>query len=134
MFFSINPPGPEKWSEGRKKIRFLFFFSYKVLESESCSVSSCSLLQGIFPIQGSNLDLLHCRQILYQLNHQGSPRILEWVAYPFSRGSYRPRNRTGVSCTAGGFWMLTIKLAMNKIIQTTKLKIQHILQFGHERK
>ena len=27
----------------------------------------------------------HCRQILYR--HQGSPRILEWVAYPFSRGS-----------------------------------------------
>ena len=32
-----------------------------------------SLLQGIFPIQGSNLGLLHCRQILYYLSHQGSP-------------------------------------------------------------
>ena len=30
------------------------------------------LLQGIFPIQGSNL-VLHCRQILYHLSHQGSP-------------------------------------------------------------
>ena len=30
-------------------------------------------------------------------------RILEWVAYPFSRGSSQPRNRTGVSCIAGGF-------------------------------
>ena len=29
------------------------------------------LLQRIFPIQGSNLCLLHCRQILYQLSHQG---------------------------------------------------------------
>ena len=28
--------------------------------------------------QGSNPGLLHCRQILYQLNQQGSPRILEW--------------------------------------------------------
>ena len=122
--------------EKKKSVVFCFvlFFPYKVLESESCSVSSCSLLQGIFPIQESNEGLLHCRQILYQLNHQGSPRILEWVAYPFSRGSYRPRNRTGVSCTAGRFWMPTVKLAMNKIIQTTKLKIQHILQFGHERK
>ena len=35
-------------------------------------VGSHSLLQGIFPIQGSNLGLLHCRQILYCLNHQGS--------------------------------------------------------------
>ena len=31
-----------------------------------------SLLQGIFPTQGSNPDLLHCRQILYHLSHQGS--------------------------------------------------------------
>ena len=36
-------------------------------------VSSHSLLQRIFPTQGSNPDLLHCRQILYQLSHQGSP-------------------------------------------------------------
>ena len=33
------------------------------------------LLQGIFPTQGSNLGLLHCRQILYHMNHQRSPRI-----------------------------------------------------------
>ena len=32
------------------------------------------LLQGIFPTQRSNLGLLHCRQILYYLSHQGSPR------------------------------------------------------------
>ena len=31
-------------------------------------------------------------RILYQLSHKGSPRMLEWVAYPFSRGSSRPRN------------------------------------------
>ena len=40
--------------------------------------------------QGSNPGLLHCRQILYCLSHQGSPGILEWVAYPFSRGSANP--------------------------------------------
>ena len=39
--------------------------------------------------------------ILYCLSHQGSPRILEWVAYPFSRGSSWPRNRTRVFCIAG---------------------------------
>ena len=47
----------------------------------------CSLLKGIFPTQGSNPGLPHCGQILYQLSHKGSPRILEWVAYLFSRGS-----------------------------------------------
>ena len=64
-----------------------------------------ALLQGIFPIQGSNPGLLQCRRILYHLSHQGSPRILEWVAsYPFSRGISWPRNWTGVSCIAGGFF------------------------------
>ena len=66
-------------------------------------VGSFSLLQGIFPTQGLNAGLLHCRRILYQLSHQGSPRILEWIAYPFSRGSSWPRNQTGVSCVACGF-------------------------------
>ena len=58
-------------------------------------VGSLSLLQGIFPTQGSNPGLLHCRWILSQLSHQRSPRILEWVAYLFSSGSSWPRNRTG---------------------------------------
>ena len=64
-------------------------------------VGSCSLLQGIFPTQGLNPGLLW---ILYHLSHQGSPRILGWVAYPFSRGSFQPRNRTGVSCITGRFF------------------------------
>ena len=34
-------------------------------------------IQGIFPTQGSNPGLLHCRQILYQLSHKESPRILD---------------------------------------------------------
>ena len=71
---------------------------------QNTGVGSLSLLQGIFPTQGLNPGLPHCRQILYQLSHKGSPRILEWVAYPFSRGSPRPRNPTRVSCIAGGFF------------------------------
>ena len=67
-------------------------------------VGSLSLLQGIFPTQGSNPGLLHCRWILYQLSHKGSPRIVEWVAYPFSSRSSRPRNWTLVSCIAGKFF------------------------------
>ena len=51
-----------------------------------------ALLQGIFPTQGLNPGLLHYRQILYCLSHEGSPRILEWVAYPFSRKTSGPRN------------------------------------------
>ena len=128
------------------------------------------LLQGIFPTQGLNRGLLHCRQILYHLSNQGSPankvilssrfyqpqntkiesmgrelispdnvtrtilrilwskvtqsyptlcdpkdcsipgssvheifqaRVLEWVAFAFSRGSSPPRDRTWVSHIVG---------------------------------
>ena len=67
-------------------------------------VGSLSLLWGIFPTKGLNPGLLHFRQILYQLSRKGSPRILEWVAYFFSRGSSQPRNLRRVSCIAGGFF------------------------------
>ena len=42
--------------------------------------------------------------ILYQLSQQGSPRILEWIAYPFSSGSSQPRNQGRVSWIAGKFF------------------------------
>ena len=35
--------------------------------------------RGIFPTQGSNPGLLHCRQILYQLSHKGSSRAKESI-------------------------------------------------------
>ena len=63
-----------------------------------------ALLQGIFPSQGQNPGLPHCRRILYQLSYEGSLRILEWVTCPFSRGSSQPKNWTGVSCIAGRFF------------------------------
>jgi len=71
---------------------------------QNIGVGSLSLLQGIFPTQVSNPGLAHCTWILYQLSHKRSPIILEWVAYPFSSGSSRPRNQTGASCIAGGFF------------------------------
>ena len=71
---------------------------------QNTGVGSRSLLQRIFPTQGSDPGLLHFRQILYQLSHKGSPRLLEWVTHLISRGSFRPRNRIGVSCIAGGFF------------------------------
>ena len=48
-------------------------------------VAVSSLLRGIFPTWGSNPGLLYCR-----LRHNGRPRILEWVAYPFSSRSSNP--------------------------------------------
>ena len=71
---------------------------------KNTGVNCQALLQGIFSTQGQNPGLQNCRWILYHLNHQGSPRILEWVAYHFSRGSFQPRNQTGVSCISGRFF------------------------------
>ena len=71
---------------------------------KNTGVSGHALLQGIFLTQGSNPGLTHCRWILYHLTQQRSPRILELVAYPFSRGSSQPRNQTEASCIAGRFF------------------------------
>ena len=43
---------------------------------QNTGVGSLSSLQGIFPIQGSNSGLPHCRQFLYQLSHKGSPKYI----------------------------------------------------------
>ena len=59
---------------------------------QNTAVGSLSFLQGIFPTQGLNLGLWHSRQVLYQLSHKGNPRILEWIAYPFSSNSFQPSN------------------------------------------
>ena len=71
---------------------------------KNTGVGCHAILQGIFPTQGLDPGLLHCRRILYCLSHQWSPRILEWVAYPFSRGAFQHRYQTGVSCIAGRFF------------------------------
>ena len=71
---------------------------------KNTGVGSLSLLQGIFPTQGSNPGLPHCRWILYHLSHQESPNMLEWVAYHFPRGTSQPKDRTQVSHIAGGFF------------------------------
>ena len=80
-------------------------FVYGILQARILGwVASRSLLQGIFPTQGMNPGLLHCRLILYYLSRQGNTRILEWTAYPFSSGSSQASNRNGVSCFAGRFF------------------------------
>ena len=74
------------------------------LPGPNTGVGSLCFLQGIFPTHRLNPGLLHCRQILYQLSHKGSPRILKRVAYPFSRRSSPPRNGASVCRIAGGFF------------------------------
>ena len=67
--------------------------AYKAPPSMGFSRQKCwsgvlCLLQGIFPAQESNPCLLHCRQTLYRLSHQGSPGGNDWVVLnPMSPGS-----------------------------------------------
>ena len=48
-------------------------YSPCISPGQNTGVGSHSILQGIFPTQGSNPGLSHCRQILYQFRHKGSP-------------------------------------------------------------
>ena len=93
----------ESCSVVSESLRPLGLYSPWNSPGKNTAVGSLSLFQGIFPTQGSNPGLLHCRQILYQLSHEGSPRILAWVTYPFSSGSSWPRNWTGI-CIVGRFF------------------------------
>ena len=54
---------------GRKPTRLFCPWDFP---GKNTGVGSHSLLQELFPTQGSNLGLLHCRQILHHLSHQGS--------------------------------------------------------------
>ena len=51
---------------------------------EATGVGFHSLLQGIFPTQGSNLGLLHCRRFLYRLSHQRSHTLVHTLLEMFS--------------------------------------------------
>ena len=99
---------PQKWKwKSLSHIR-LFVTSCTInpwnSPGQNTGVGSLSLLQGIFPTQRLNPGLLHCRQILYQLSQEGSPRIFEWVECPFSSRSSQSRNWTGISSIAGEFF------------------------------
>ena len=118
-----------KWSEScsvvSDSLQLLGLYSPWNSLGQNTRMGRLSLLKGIFPTQGSNPGLLNCRQILYQLSHKGSPRILEWVAYPFSSGSSQPR----ISRIAGRFFtnraireaqiqLISSKLQLGKIEQS----------------
>ena len=78
-----------------------------ILQVQNTGVGSLSLLRGIFPTQGLNPGLLHCRWILYQLSHKGSPpqRIhvcvyvcYTWITEPLC---YTPETNTATESPTG---------------------------------
>ena len=61
--------------------------------------------QGVCEVKVAQLCPALCDLMVYTVHGILQARILEWVAFPFSRGSSQPRNRTQVSCIAGGFFI-----------------------------
>ena len=129
LFKSILDSWDEWWSESHSVVSDSLqpngpYFPWNS-PGQNTGVGSLSLLQGRFSTQDSNPDLPHCRQILNQLNHKGSPRILKWVAYLFSRRSSRPRNPTRVSCISDGFftnWTIREALICGRDLKKKKKK------------
>ena len=68
------------------KIRTLINYELKVKVAQSCQTL--------------------CNPMDYTVHGILQARILEWVAFPFSRGSYQQRDQTQVSCFAGGFFTI----------------------------
>ena len=64
----------------------------------------CTSVLDTVKVKAAQLCLTLCDPVDYTVHGILQTRTLEQVAFPFSRGSSQPRDRTQVSCTAGGFF------------------------------
>ena len=109
ILYLITPSIVWKWSESESHSvvsdSLWPYGLYSLWNSlgQNTGMGSLSLLQGIFPNPGIKPRSPTLWADSYQLSHKGSPRILEWVAFPFC-GSSWPRLLTRVSCSAGGYF------------------------------
>ena len=87
-------------------------------------VGSLSPFQGIFPTQGSKPRPPTLQVYSPPSKTQGKPKNTGVVAYPFSRRSSWPRNRPGVSCISGRFFIIW---ATEKPFPTPQIRINHNL-------
>ena len=75
---------------------------------KNTGVGSLFLLQGIFPTQGSNAGLLHCKWSLYWLSHQGSPPtlpiLLQTHYFKFSLQQMAPKGLKKLAFTQTPLW------------------------------
>ena len=73
LFWILSPGGVESHSVMSDSLRPHGLYSPWNSPGQNTGVGSLSLLQGIFPTQGSNSGLPHCSRSLYQLSHKGRP-------------------------------------------------------------
>ena len=98
-FCTIEPPWSESESESHSVVSNSLWphglYSSWNSPGQNTGVSSLSLLQGIFPTQGLNPGLPHCRWILYQLSHRGSPKPLFILYKPFNQSLIKRLGESG---------------------------------------
>ena len=82
---------------------------------QNTGVGGRSCLQGIFPTQELNQGLPHYIRIVCELSHKRSPRILEWVDYPFSSRSSQSRSQTRVSYIRWILYQLSYQESLNSV-------------------
>ena len=82
--------------------------------SAALTVLACSVAQSCLTL----CDPMDCSPPGSSVHGVFPTRILEWIAIPFSRGSSWPRDRSPVSCIAGGFFPIwaTREAAFNVLI------------------
>ena len=91
---------------------------------QNTGVGSLSLLQGIFPTQGLNPGLPHCRQILYQVNHQESPRNTEVGSLSLPHQIFPTQDSNRGLLHAGGF---STSWATREALLSPRLQIPRFL-------
>ena len=92
---------------------------------QNTGVGSLSLLQGIFPTQRSNPGLSHCRWILYQLSHKGSPIykvcLVLFTAYNSTK-QLKIQRKPSFNCTSWTHRVLCLSLKF----PTLNAEIKHL--------
>ena len=119
-------------SHGRQPVRLLCPGNSS---GKTTAVGCHFLLQEILPTQESNLGLLHCRQILYRLSHQGSPRQLRH----FFRARIKPATQGCPHSSSLQASTLPVEPSKDplccrnwKTISGLKIRIEVILAFNHQ--
>ena len=98
----ISVVSDSMWPHGLHPVRLICPWDSP---GKSTEVDCHALLQGIFPTQGSNLGLLHCRRILYRWATREAPRsecnssnvkhtnLMSWTSICFLLQNPRPASR-----------------------------------------
>ena len=108
-FLVAWPRSPAREQQNKSEARLNGFFSQVLTMNRSnfCYMQKQKLLVFFFTkvkVKVAQSCLTLCHAMAYTVHEILQARLLEWVAFPFSRGSSQPRDQTQVSCIAGRFF------------------------------